>query len=159
MSNFFEQELRKLFGDGQLIRSPKFVGRACLGDLDSDLRVRAEFVTGRTADQYESLRLTILNRKEGVIDRSVLRFGDILGTKPVPGNPNFPNGVSPCIWDSHGKSEWYAFRPTAADYNALRQAAGDYLEVFRERVPGKERPAPIPKPRGRSAVKKGRDER
>ena len=38
MSNFFEQELRKLFEDGQVVPSPKFVGRACLGDLGGDLR-------------------------------------------------------------------------------------------------------------------------
>ena len=33
MSNFFEQELRKLFGDGEIIHDPVFVGRACLGSL------------------------------------------------------------------------------------------------------------------------------
>ena len=31
MSNFFEQELRKLFADGSVIHDPVFVGRACLG--------------------------------------------------------------------------------------------------------------------------------
>lgn len=36
--NFFEQELRKLFGDGNIIESPEFVGRTCLGALDGDLR-------------------------------------------------------------------------------------------------------------------------
>ena len=43
--NFFEQELRRLFGDGEIIQGPKFVGRACLGDLGGELRVRAEFIT------------------------------------------------------------------------------------------------------------------
>ena len=45
MSNFFEQELRRLFGDGEIIQAPKFVGRACLGELGGDLQVRAEFIT------------------------------------------------------------------------------------------------------------------
>lgn len=45
MNNFFEQELRKLFGDDEIIQAPKFVGRACLGELGGDLRVRAEFIT------------------------------------------------------------------------------------------------------------------
>ena len=44
--DFFEQELRRLFGGGEIIQSPKFVGRACLGDLGGDLRVRAQFITG-----------------------------------------------------------------------------------------------------------------
>ena len=43
MSNFFEQELRKLFGDGKIIHAPAFVGRACVGGLDAGRQVRAEF--------------------------------------------------------------------------------------------------------------------
>lgn len=45
--NFFEQELQKLFADGTVISGPTFSGRACLGTLGKDLRVRAEFVTTR----------------------------------------------------------------------------------------------------------------
>jgi hypothetical protein len=33
MNNFFEQELRKLFGDGTVIEDPTFVGRVCMGTL------------------------------------------------------------------------------------------------------------------------------
>lgn len=159
MSNFFEQELRRLFGDGEIIQDPKFVGRACLGDLGGELRVRAEFITTGYADHYEALRLLVLKRTEGEIDRLVLRMKDVMGVKQVPGNPNFPEGVSPYIWDDCGKAEWYAFRPTAADYQALQRAAGNYLDVFRERVQERERPAPVRKSSGRSASKKGREER
>ena len=59
MSNFFEQELRKLFADGTIIRDPVFVGRACLGSLDRNRQVRAEFVTLGHADHYAALRLTL----------------------------------------------------------------------------------------------------
>ena len=52
MSNFFEQELRKLFADGSVIHDPVFVGRACLGGLDRNRQVRAEFVTLGHADHY-----------------------------------------------------------------------------------------------------------
>ena len=31
--NYFEQELQKLFGGGQVFEDPSFVGRACLGTL------------------------------------------------------------------------------------------------------------------------------
>ena len=159
MSNFFEQELRRLFGDGEIIQDPKFVGRACLGDLGGELRVRAEFITTGYADHYEALRLVVLKRTEGEIDRLVLHMKDVIGVKQVPGNPNFPKGVSPYIWDDCGKAEWYAFRPTASDYQALRRAAGDYLDVFREQVQEREHPAPVRKSPGRSASKKGREER
>ena len=32
-----------------------------------------------------------------------------------------------------GKTKWYAFQPTAADYDTIRQAAKKYLDVFRDR--------------------------
>ena len=50
MSNFSSRSLRKLFADGTIIRDPVFVGRACLGSLDRNRQVRAEFVTLGHAD-------------------------------------------------------------------------------------------------------------
>jgi len=134
MSSFFEQELRKLFGDGTVIQAPQFVGRSCLGTLGNDLRVRAQFITMGISNQYDALRLTVMNRTEGDVDKIVLRMRDVIGIKPVPGNPYFKNGVSPYIWDDHGDVGWYAFRPTEADYRAIRQAAAQYLDVFRDRT-------------------------
>ena len=51
MSNFFEQELKKLFGDGMIIGAPAFSGRSCYGTLGKDLRVRAQFITTRVSDE------------------------------------------------------------------------------------------------------------
>lgn len=42
--------------------------------------------------------------------------------------------MAPHIWDNYGKLEWYAYRPTEADYETIRQAVGRYLDVFRERT-------------------------
>lgn len=81
MSNFFEQELRKLFADGTIIRDPVFVGRACLGSLDRNRQVRAEFVTLGHADHYAALRLTLLDNNQGVVDKLILRFKDIWGKR------------------------------------------------------------------------------
>ena len=148
MSNFFEQELRKLFADGSIIESPQFVGRACLGTLGGDLRVRAQFVTGIIANQYNALKIVVLNRTDGPVDTMVLKLKDLLGTK-----------AAPRIWDDSGNAQWYGYRPTIADYEAIRQAVGDYLDVFREQVQERESPAPTRKSPGRSASKKGRDER
>ena len=133
MSSFFEQELGRLFGDGQVIRNPTYSGRSCFGTLGKDLRVRARFVTTGYADHYDSLKITVLNRTDGPVDTLVLKLKDLLGKKSVPGNPNFREGVSPHIWDNYGKQEWYAYHPTAADYDTIRQAAKQYLDVFRDR--------------------------
>ena len=116
---FYEQELRKLFADGTVIGSPTFAGRACLGTLGKDLRVRVQFVTSGHADHYDAISITVLNRTDGVVDKLRLRLKDVLGVKQVPGNPNFRSGVLPYIWDDYGKVEWYAFRPSAADYTAI----------------------------------------
>ena len=133
MSNFFEQELGRLFGDGQVIRNPTYSGRSCFGTLGKDLRVRARFITTGYADHYDSLKITVLNRTDGPVDTLVLKLKDLLGKKPVPGNPNFRSGVTPHIWEDYGKFEWYAYRPTEADYETIRQAAKQYLDVFRDR--------------------------
>ena len=82
----------------------------------------------------DTLADTVLNRTDGVVDKLRLRLKDVLGVKQVPGNPNFRNGVAPHIWEDSGKVEWYAFRPSAADYSAMRQAVSEYLGVFRDRV-------------------------
>ena len=139
---FFEQELRKLFADGAVIKNPRFAGRACFGTLGKDLRVRVQFVTSGHADHYDAMSVSVLNRTDGVVDKLRIRLKDVLGIKPVPGNPNFRNGVSPYIWDDHGKAEWYAFRPSGADYDAMRQAVGEYLDVFRERAIEREHTGP-----------------
>ena len=132
MNDFFEQELQKLFGDGKIIGDPTYSGGACLGTLGKDLRVRVEFVTLGTADQYEALRLTVLNRTGGQVDAMTLNLKDLLGVKPVPDNPGFPKGVAPQIWFDFGKADWHIYRPTAADYETIRRAAEKYLGVFRD---------------------------
>lgn len=131
----YEQELRKLFDGSGLMDRPQYSGRVCVGELGKDLRVRAEFFSAHVADQYDAIRLTVLNRKEGVVDRTLLQFKDVWGKKPVPSNPNFRSGVMPHLWDDHGDVDWYVYHPSAADYDSLRQAIGQYLSMFRERTP------------------------
>lgn len=131
MSNFFEQELRKLFGDGKIIHDPVFVGRVCVGGLDADRQVRAEFVTMGYADHYAALRLTLLDNDLGVVDKLTLRLKDVWGKKEISNNPYLKSGVNPHIWVNDDKVDWYAYHPTLADYQQLRQAAGSYLDTFR----------------------------
>ena len=133
MSSFFDQELWRLFGDGKIIDSPSCAGRTCFGTLGKDLRVRIQFVSTHISGEYNALKLTVLNRTDGPVDTLVLKLKDLLGKKPVPGNPNFRSGVVPYIWNDCGKFEWYAYRPTAADYKKIRHAAEQYLNVFRDR--------------------------
>ena len=126
---FFEQELRKIVGD--VYPDATFVGRACYVRLNDMNRAKIQFTTCGTADHYEALQMTILNRSDGQVDTLRLRFKDVLGTKQV-NNPNFRNGVSPHAWTYNGKTEWYAYHPNSRDYQMLTDAVSDYLDVFQE---------------------------
>lgn len=129
--NYFEQELRRLFGNDTAISDKRFVGRAFFGRLTDNLRVRVDFVTMGTADHYEALKATVINRNDGQVDALTLRFSDLLGRKAVS-NPNFREGISPYIWKYGDKIEWYVYTPTKADYNQISEAINDYLDVYRE---------------------------
>lgn len=91
----YEQELRKLFEHSNLVDRPQFSGRVCVGDLGKDLRIRAEFLSTHISSQYDAIRLTVLNRTEGVVDRTLLRFQDVWGksrcrTIPTSAAASFP---------------------------------------------------------------------
>ena len=104
----YEQELRKLFENSGLIDRPQFSGRVCVGELGKDLRVRAELFSAHVADDYDAIRLTVLNRTEGVVDKTLVRFEDVWGKRIVPGNPNFRSGVIPHLRSDYGELDWYA---------------------------------------------------
>ena len=67
MTNFFLEELRKIYGDGRVIHDPQFVGECCYGSL-GDLRVKARFTKDIVANQYPYLTVSILNPAKGEID-------------------------------------------------------------------------------------------
>ena len=127
----FEQELRRMFDHDAVFPHTRFVGNACYGRLTDQIRVKICFQTGRIADQYDRLNVTLLNRNEGVIDNMVLKFQDIWGRKKVS-NPNFREGVFAHLWKDGNAVDWYVYHPTEADYQKLAGAVKTYLEVFQE---------------------------
>lgn len=129
----FEQELRKLFGENKILSDVRFVGNVCYGRLNEDVRVKIRFETGGIASQYDRLKVTLLNRREGAIDSLVLRFRDVWGLKQAD-NPNFRKGVSPHLWDGSGNTSWYVYKPVKADYCQLAKTVNSYLAVFLEPV-------------------------
>ena len=131
--NFFESELKKIMGDSAILKDQKYVGRMCYGTIGGDLRARVEFVTLGVSDHYAGIKASVINRKEGVVDSILLRFSDIWG-KPKVSNPNFKEGVNPHIWTDSGKSDWYVFRPGAAEYQKVADTLENYMSVFQDMV-------------------------
>ena len=77
MTNFFLEELRKIYGDGRVIHDPQFVGECCYGSL-GDLRVKARFTKDIVANQYPYLTVSILNPTKGEIDSVRMKIGDVV---------------------------------------------------------------------------------
>ncbi len=124
--NFFESELRKIVEPEY--PTATFVGRACYVQLSDQNRAKTQFVTCGTANHYEALQIDILNFNEGQVDKLQLRFSDVWGKGQVQNLSIIQDG--PYIWTYNGKSEWYAYHPTSADYSKLRKSMSSYLNVF-----------------------------
>jgi len=96
MTNFFLEELRKIYGDGRVIHDPQFVGECCYGSL-GDLRVKARFTKDIVANQYPYLTVSILNPAKGEIDSVRMKIGDIISRSCRSTNLNLRN-TEPHIW-------------------------------------------------------------
>ena len=123
--NFFEQEMRKLFGESPVIQEAKFSGKTLIGKVDDELRVKLQFITTGYADHYDSIRMRIINRTEGEVDSQVFKFTDIIG-KPNSGSR------SVYIWDDRGAADWYGYHPTAIDYDKISETINDYISMYQD---------------------------
>ena len=133
MTNFFEEELRKLFGNGEVIEAPVFLGGICAGTLDSDLRVRAEFVATAEKDEYDALLVRVVNRGGGEVDRLTLRFTDVWGKKPRQKSPQTVEDTEPCVVAFANRADWVV-TPDNEDRRILRERVGQYLNVYRQKM-------------------------
>ena len=126
--NFFEGELRQMFGNAENISDAKFVGKTMLGKLGDDLLVKAQFVSTHVSKHYDAIQVSILNRTDGVVDKETMMFGDIIGQK----NTSITGRVNPYMWEeSVGKAYWYT--PVSISEKAqISDTVLDYVEMFQE---------------------------
>lgn len=123
--NYFAQELKKICDRSGYIQSPKYVGRTAVFKLADDITGKMEFVTQGYADHYTAFKLSLFNRREGIIDSQTVRISEIIGKKTMNGQ-----SIEPHIWTYSGESEWYGFKPTSTDYSAMAETTDDYLSCF-----------------------------
>lgn len=100
--NFYEKEMRNFFGNSELLQDAHFCGRTCLARLDEDLRVKLQLTTTGIIDQYDAIKLSIINRTDGVVDQQLFRFSDIIGKQLRNGK----DAIEPHIWEYDGKPSW-----------------------------------------------------
>ena len=125
----FEQEMRRIIAP--IDPDASYVGRACYVRLGSAIRAKVEMISGKVSNEYDRLRLRILNRTDGEVDTLTVRFLDVWGRQKTA-NPNFRSGVDPYIWEHDQKAEWYVWKPSQADYRKLTDEISRYLELFQE---------------------------
>ena len=126
--SFFTDELMKCT-DG-------FEGRKCIGNamyipLGENNRLKLYFTTLGYADHYEAINISAIDKNNGVIDKTIIKFADVWGKKQVS-NPNFQGGITPYIWKDGMDVDWYVYHPTPRDMEQLSKQIYDYVELFME---------------------------
>ena len=116
-----ERELRRMFRESELFYDAMFCGKMMIGKLDKDVRAKIEFYSTEVHKHYDAFKITIMNRTEGTIDMTVLKFGDILGLK---------NGTDPYYWDERNCNGWYGFKMTGEEYDQISDTVHDYMFMF-----------------------------
>jgi len=128
--DFFEKEMRQMFGDTDIIAEPKFVGKTMIGKLDDDLRVKMQFISTQISKHYDAIQLSIINRTDGVIDKQTMLFGDIIGAR----NTQISGRVNPYMWEEGiGKAYWYT-PITLSEKAQIADTVLDYVGMYQDQT-------------------------
>ena len=125
--NFYEKEMRNFFGNSELLQDAHFCGRTCLARLDEDLRVKLQLTTTGIIDQYDAIKLSIINRTDGVVDQQLFRFSDIIGKQLRNGK----DAIEPHIWEYDGKPSWY-LPITRVNRTQIADTILDYVGMYQD---------------------------
>ncbi len=124
--DFFEKEMRTLFGDNTVMSDLKFTGKTMLGRLDENKLCKLQFVTTGTAGQYTAIQSTIINSDDGVIDKQLFKFSDIIGYFCS----SLSDKIEPYMWD-YKKTEWYT-KVSQSDKAKIADTVLEYVEMFQD---------------------------
>ncbi|MGN0492177.1 MAG: hypothetical protein ACI4F7_00890 [Acutalibacteraceae bacterium] len=125
--NFYEKEMRTMFGDTDIIHDAKFCGRTMLGKLDDELRVKLQLISTFISGQYNAVQATVINRTDGTVDKQTFKFADIIGKQ----KRNNLDEIEPHIWEYNGKTEWY-IPVTATQKAQIADTVLGYVEIYQD---------------------------
>jgi len=123
--NDFEKLLHGILDATDSFWKARYIGRACYAPVTEDLRIKAELFSTLVSENYNSLKLTAISNKNGVIDSLTLHFTDYLSVDPRIKISN----TRPYVWTNNGKTEWFG-TPKPQELFALAQAADEYAIQF-----------------------------
>ena len=128
MTNFYESQMRSMFGWNDLLTDMKFTGNTMLGKLDNDKLLKCQFVTTGESGKYTAVQASIINKNDGVIDKETFRFSDIVG---MYNRGNGIDPIAPHMWEYNGKPEWY----TPLSNPQIKEIGStilDYAEMYQD---------------------------
>ncbi|MDR2773466.1 MAG: hypothetical protein LBC19_01775 [Tannerella sp.] len=130
--NQFTAELKNILEQTK-IQSLSFAGRDCYSKVTDNVSAKICFCATDCADNYDAVKVTLINRNEGIVDSNIIRFRDILGKKSV-NHPNFRDGVYPHLWENNGTLKWYVYQPTKADFQAIADEVSECVNMFGQEI-------------------------
>lgn len=121
----FSELLQKVAGD--LVANPVILDKTLIGVVETDLIAKITVCDKSCRNNYDIIRIDIINRVMGKVDTHDINFGSLWGIKTI--RPGFC--VSPHIWVDK-EEEWYAWKPNDSDLKVLHDAIKAYIDVFRK---------------------------
>lgn len=125
--DFYEKEMRTLFEDNTVISNPKFVGKTMLGRLDENKLCKLQFITTGVAGKYTAIQSSIISPNDGIIDKQIFKFSDIIGNFYTP----HLGDVEPYMWEYNNKPEWYT-KVSQSDKAKIADTVLEYVEMFQD---------------------------
>ena len=67
--NFFENEMRKMFEETDIVTDKKFTGKTMLGKLDDDKLLKLQFISTNSYEHCDAILVSIIWKNKGVLDK------------------------------------------------------------------------------------------
>ncbi len=126
--NFYEGEMRKMFGENDLLSDLTFIGKTMIGKLDENRVVKLEFVSTTFKDKYDAISAQIIDKFGGVIDKQRIKFSDVIG---MYNRGNNYDPVEPHMWRYGQRDEWYT--PISnPQKQEIADAVMSYVEMYQD---------------------------
>lgn len=126
--DFYEQEMQKMFGENQCLQKTEFVGKTMLAMLDDRKLLKVEFINTAAANHYNAVRVSIIDKENGVMDKQIMKFSEIIGTYKLRSSSE---SIQPFMWDDGERSEWYV-PITNAQKAKIAEKVISYAEMFQD---------------------------
>ena len=119
------EELKKMFEGRIAMQDMHYVGKACYGRLDENLRGKIELGQGFLDSGYTRLTVSVLERTNG-LDQMKFLISDVTGLK----QENDGERMAGPELSSYKDSAWWNCEMEEADYQKIAEAVNGYLSLF-----------------------------